>query len=198
MDVQQIYFRLPVPMQELAVSVRGMRLRWLRYGPGHRRILQSLRSSEGWGRARMDAYGRDRLFAVMRHATETVPFYRLQQLPVPADPEQAPLVLREWPLLTKSEVQDAGLAVVSEGPRAGKLTEIHTGGTGGNPPSGVETSRRDSCSAPRTTFRRPPWISTWMNWLVSNRCSSTATRRASSPLPVMPWKGDEWTFGHYP
>jgi phenylacetate-CoA ligase len=71
------------------------------------------------------------LVEVMRHAKNTVPLYRDLRLPLPQDSSEAKDALREWPILTKSALQEAGEAAFSDAFGSHGTTEIHTGGTTG-------------------------------------------------------------------
>jgi phenylacetate-CoA ligase len=87
---------------------------------------------EWWPAERLEAYQRDELSALLRHATLNVPFYRERGLR-PATMEDAMSSLRELPVLTKAEVQRAGRVLIADQYRDRRLEEIHTGGTTGTP-----------------------------------------------------------------
>jgi phenylacetate-CoA ligase len=71
------------------------------------------------------------LTAVVAGATSDVPFYRQRSAKcVQLDSFE---MLRELPLLTKSEVQRAGHEMISDRYRKRRLAEVHTGGTTGKP-----------------------------------------------------------------
>lgn len=68
---------------------------------------------------------------MLHHAKKRVPFYREQSTPTPAHPSEAREVLREWPLLTKAEVQQAGKHILAEGTHESNIVRTNTGGTTG-------------------------------------------------------------------
>jgi hypothetical protein len=71
-----IYRRLPVPLQNLACSLKGVEMRYQRYGKPFREFLDFLKKSEWWDRDDLQAYQNARLREIVRHAYESVPFYR--------------------------------------------------------------------------------------------------------------------------
>ena len=125
------YLRAPVWLQNLLISAYGLRLRKLRYGPVGQATLADLRaagalSSEEVRRGQLEALSR-----VVAAAALDVPFYRDRRFTRInfTSLEQ----LEELPLLSKSDLQQAGKRCISDRYRDKKLTEIHTGGTTGKP-----------------------------------------------------------------
>jgi len=118
-----ILHRLPTPLQDLALSGYGLRLRWLRYGRRHRETLSRLRAIEGGTPEEVTAEQQRVLRATLAHARAHVPFYR--------DRSTGDEDLTAWPTLTKSEVQHAGDRLVADTHRHKSLTTIFTGGTTG-------------------------------------------------------------------
>jgi phenylacetate-CoA ligase len=128
---KRVYEHAPLWLQNFLVSAYGLRLRWLRYGAGGREALARLRQSQWMSEEETRRYQLSSLKAVVSAATSDVPFYRLraaQSLAI--DPSD---VLRNLPLLTKSDVQLAGRAMISDRYRGRALAEVHTGGTTGKP-----------------------------------------------------------------
>jgi len=71
-----IYGKAPVWLQNVACSLSGIRMRWQRYGFRFRRILRFLEASDRWSLAELRAYQDEKLADLIRHAYETVPYYR--------------------------------------------------------------------------------------------------------------------------
>lgn len=131
MRLQEAYFRLPISLQELALSAYGLRLRTLRYSGVHPQALANALDRLRWDAEAIREYADAQLFAMLRHAKECVPFYREQSTPTPAHPSEARAVLREWPLLTKAEVQQAGKHMLADGIDTRSMVHTNTGGTTG-------------------------------------------------------------------
>lgn len=128
---KRFYERAPVWLQNLLVSGYGVRLRRLRYGKMGRETLARLRQSQWMSEEEIRRYQLSALTTVVAAATSDVPFYRQR----PGGPLEISSfeMLRELPLLTKSEVQRAGREMTSDRFRKRRLVEVHTGGTTGKP-----------------------------------------------------------------
>jgi phenylacetate-CoA ligase len=125
------YDRAPVWMQNLLLSAYGMHLRRIRYGPTGQKTLEHLRESQWMSPADLRAYQLSKLSEVVAMAATDVPFYRERGLP---RREFASFdELRDLPLLTKSQVQRAERAMISDRHRRKRLQVVHTGGTTGKP-----------------------------------------------------------------
>lgn len=132
MDSLDIYFRLPTWLQSTAISVYGLRLRSVRYGIGHETRVRDLRARERRSAEDVRSAQLQKLAETLIHAGTKVPYYREQDLPIPAHPNEAEDILRSWPLLEKSAVQAADRALLAEPYESGRgLIELHTGGTSG-------------------------------------------------------------------
>jgi phenylacetate-CoA ligase len=131
MSLVSVYFRLPVFIQELAISAYGYRLKRIRYGGIHANTLRELMATAGSNAKDLDTIQDERLSQMLSHAVANVPYYRRLSLPVPQHGATALDVLRSWPLLNKSSVQASGLDMIAEGGWSGKRVDIHTGGTTG-------------------------------------------------------------------
>lgn len=125
------YARAPVWMQNLLLSAYGIRLRRLRYGRTGRETLAWLRQSQWMPIENVRAYQVQTLSELVAHAAADVPFYRGRGLDgIEVDSLDH---LSEIPLLSKTEVQQAGRRMISDRYRGRRLTEVHTGGTTGKP-----------------------------------------------------------------
>jgi phenylacetate-CoA ligase len=127
----EFYYRLPVIAQELALSAYGLRLRWLRHGRQHRQESKALEAYEGLSRERTALRHDAAICSVLEHASRHVPFYRNRGSPSPTATGRGSEALREWPILSKAEVQAAGNELIADTHRNRRLSTIHTGGTTG-------------------------------------------------------------------
>ncbi len=130
MSGTSLYFRAPVWLQEVLLSAYGWRLRFLRYGREHRRVLDELRRSQWLSPDEIEALQLARLNEVLRRAQSTVPLYRDR---LPAAPLAALGQLAEVPVLRKEDLRAPRDVLVSREFAGRRLVRIHTGGTTGTP-----------------------------------------------------------------
>ncbi|MDQ8173191.1 MAG: hypothetical protein P3B76_10960 [Gemmatimonadota bacterium] len=131
MAVLDLYYRLPIFLQELALSAYGAKLRATRYGGSHERLVHALVHGATLGAGELHRRQQETLRATLHHARRAVPYYRSLRLPDATMTEDAVTALLAWPLLTKADVQQAGESMLSQEYRGKRLTQIHTGGTTG-------------------------------------------------------------------
>jgi phenylacetate-CoA ligase len=72
----QLYWRLPVFMQELAVSMRARTLEKLYYGPGYAEWRQRFHSWTSWSRADASSWQNEQLQYLVELAATRVPYYQ--------------------------------------------------------------------------------------------------------------------------
>lgn len=128
----RVYQAAPVWAQNLALSAYGARLRFVRHGAEGARTLRWLRETQWWSQERLAAYQRETLTALVARAVREVPFYRERELRPLRDGDALERI-RDLPLLTKQDVQQAGRAMLVDEAHRRRLEEIHTGGTTGKP-----------------------------------------------------------------
>jgi phenylacetate-CoA ligase len=130
---EAVYARLPVALQNLVCSAYGYREARLRFGPAFRRRLDELSRSEWWSASDIAAYQDERLRELIRHAYETVPYYRDRMRALgltPSDIRQR-ADLSKLPVLTKEEVRANYPRMVSTTAGKHDLVLRHTSGTTG-------------------------------------------------------------------
>jgi phenylacetate-CoA ligase len=133
MNVEALYQRLPVPLQEAVCSIEGWRIRHHRYNA---RFHQLLREYEHRARAphqAIEELRNGRLFRFLHFCVREVPYYsaHVPRDLLPARPEESFVALAEWPMLTKDQVKADRASF-----RARSITEpvltVHTSGTTGS------------------------------------------------------------------
>jgi phenylacetate-CoA ligase len=126
-----LYFRLPVLLQHAAVSMYGLQLRRLRYGKVHDGVLDDLRQSQWLDPTELEVLQLSALNRVVRHASQTVPFYREAGLK-PQNFESLDQ-LRELPIVEKDQLRAPRDHLISDHYRDRRTPKIYTGGTTGKP-----------------------------------------------------------------
>src|SRR5262245_8678044 len=131
--LESIYARLPIPLQNVACTVEGWRADRVRFG-------------RGWAATRSDVFARGdlsetdvqtlrdaRLRMFLRHAGETVPYYReiWRDLHVNIGEIATLEDLTSLPILTKADVQNAGSLLMSQVIPRKQRVAVHTSGTTG-------------------------------------------------------------------
>jgi phenylacetate-CoA ligase len=72
----QLYWRLPIVLQELAVSMRAKQLERLYFGPGYKEWRQRFHCWQSWSRAECVSWQTSRLKYLLELAATRVPYYR--------------------------------------------------------------------------------------------------------------------------
>lgn len=135
MNLFDIYSRLPVPLQHLAVSVKGLWLRHLRYNSEFWRYLDFLQASEWWDENELSDYQDVRLQTVVRHSFENVPYYRERMKARGLRPNdiRGRDDLDKLPVIDKQVVRDRLQDFVNTSANRWTLSWSRTSGTTGTP-----------------------------------------------------------------
>ena len=131
---QRIYDRLPIPLQNLAVSAYGFRLQLERYGGNSRSFTEELLKHERWSSEQFEELQLTLLRERAALALERVPAYRklASNLPHIRAARTAAEILEPFPVLTKEEVRLAPESFIPKGVTE-RLLSANTGGTTGTP-----------------------------------------------------------------
>ena len=135
MNGQQLYERLPGPLQTLALNAYAGKLHLERFGPKFRRELARSLERERWPSAALQEYQHGQLERLIRHAYDSVPFYRRVFDERGLTPRDIRTVrdLHKLPLLTREDVRENVSALISTRFRPGTLKPGRTSGTTGSP-----------------------------------------------------------------
>ena len=131
--LEQIYARLPVGLQNIALSAFGLYVKRTRYNDTFDHLLQQLVGRDEWPEDRLRQYLNMRIARFVRHAAQSVPYYRELFARERIDPRAISSIedLRALPLLQKSTVQDRVEDFVSETIPANRRVAIQTSGSTG-------------------------------------------------------------------
>jgi len=132
---ERIYYRLPSSMQNLLFTCYGMWLRRLRYNRHFYRYLDDLQRSEWWSKEAIRDYQNQKLRELLKHANETVPFYRewCGDHGVRVEDIRTTDDLPAIPILTKQIVRENQRRMVSTRFNRCSLVKVLTSGTTGTP-----------------------------------------------------------------
>lgn len=133
MDWETLYHKLPVALQNVAVSLEGWRIGRSRYGARFRTFLHEYQGRTSWEPERIWALRDARLRQAIAHAADTVPFYRdwFARAGLRSRDFHGLTDLAQLPVLTKHEVQEATSRFCSEAFPLSSLQMCHTSGSTG-------------------------------------------------------------------
>jgi len=133
MNAEKLYNSLPVPLQNAACSLVGWRIQRTRFDARFAQMLAEAQQRAAWPPERRLEYRDQRLRAFVRHAAETVPYYRDLFREQNIDPGNIRALddLKQLPILTKAEVQRQGDRMLSEAVATSQRVMAHTSGTTG-------------------------------------------------------------------
>lgn len=132
---EQHYNLLPIVVQNALVARHGRRILRERFGAEFDRLSRLLEESERWTLDEMRAYQESRLRDIVRHAYDTVPYYRdlFDRLRLrPADIRSAE-DLAKIPPLTRGELAGNADRLLSRAVERKALRSGSTSGTSGSP-----------------------------------------------------------------
>ena len=130
-----VYRLSPVWCQNLLLTAFGTLLERERYSGRFPEFRELLTQSERWSRQELLAYQDERLRAIVRHAYDTVPYYRARFDERRLTPQdiQSQQDLHKLPLLTKNDIRANFDALRSTALPAKRMRSGHTSGTTGTP-----------------------------------------------------------------
>ena len=132
MDLEILYARLPIALQNCAVTLEGARLRRRRFNAEFRALLAQYRQRELCTPEQVAIWRDGRVRRFVGHAVATVPYYRelFRRLGMDAAEVRSLEDIDALPILTKRDVQADPLRFVSEA-SLGDSVPCHTSGSTG-------------------------------------------------------------------
>lgn len=133
MDKEKLYARLPVALQQVAVSLEGRRIQRERYDGHFHEMLAQYDQRARWEHARMEQFRDERLAAFVSHAAKTAPHYRdlFHRLGIAPEAIRGIADLALLPVLAKREVQANPERFRSEAVPESECIVTHTSGSTG-------------------------------------------------------------------
>ena len=133
-NLEAVYQKLPVWMQEVACSVEGWRIQRSQYGPSFERHLAALSERSCWTERQIQSFRDERLRSFVEHSTKTVPYYKELFRTLGLCPQDIRTLddLKALPVLTKKEVQARSKDFVSSAVSKADQIVSHTSGTTGS------------------------------------------------------------------
>ena len=129
-DRENIYAKLPIALQSLAVCAEGWRIQRSRYNRDFHRLLAEYEARTFYTPEQIAAFRDERLRAFLRHGAATTPYYK-EKFRELLTGQQAPWeILEQLPILSRNTVQEATDAFISSAP-GGPVMTCHTSGSTG-------------------------------------------------------------------
>lgn len=151
---EKIYYKLPYPLQNVAVSLYGLKLKRERYSETFFKHLKSLKRCEWKSGKNIEKHQNENIVQLIQHAYNTVPFYKKWYDEYGVDISQIKTVddLKKLPVLTKSLVKENQEELISNKFKKDILSKQLTSGTTGTPLTIYQTE--DSLSLQWAIFWR--------------------------------------------
>lgn len=132
-DLEALYLKLPIPLQNTICGIKGWHVQHTRYAESFRLLLKESEKRTYWSTEQIQDCRDQRLQAFVQHCARTVPYYRRWFRENKVEPKDIRTLedLRQLPILTKEEVQDRCSEIVSEAVPKRERRIIHTSGTTG-------------------------------------------------------------------
>jgi phenylacetate-coenzyme A ligase PaaK-like adenylate-forming protein len=129
-----LYHRLPPQARSLVASVRGLQLRWRRYGADTERLVADAIEREHWKPEQWKTWRENRMGIVLHRAATQVPYYRDLWLRKRRGGDRSSWeYLENWPVLDKESVRPNPKAFLADDRNRGRMMHVHTSGTTGKP-----------------------------------------------------------------
>ena len=134
----QIYSRLPLPLQHTAVSTYGLYWHWLRFGPGYRNYLHSYLEREKYSESEWRNWSLHEIAELLKLAVDEVPYYaetwNEKQRQAARNGEITAL-----PLLEKDPLRANPRALIRQDSKPGRDYTHYTSGSTGTPIASIWT-----------------------------------------------------------
>lgn len=133
--LQAIYDKVPYWLQHLLLNAHAFRIHRERYGKPFKRAFDELQQTQWFSPEQIHKYQTKRLQALVKHAYNTVPFYRKYYDKHGVLPEDIKTLkdISRLPLITREIVREAGGELISSQYSTRTLIHGHTSGTTGSP-----------------------------------------------------------------
>lgn len=132
---QDLYDKAPHGLQAIALNLYAFGIHRERYGKPFELAFEELQQTQWFSPEQIYEYQVERLRAVVKHAYNTVPFYRKRYDEHGVSPNDIKDLsdIEKLPILTREDVREAGDELISSQYPKNKLIHGHTSGTTGSP-----------------------------------------------------------------
>ena len=129
-----VYHFLPPSARSAAATLRGLYLRWWRYGRESERLIAEAIERENWAKDRLIAWQQERMAYILHRAATRVPYYRQQWATRRRNGDRASWdYVENWPVLAKESLREDAAAFLADDRSPRSMFHEHTSGTTGKP-----------------------------------------------------------------
>ncbi len=135
MNIMDIYNHLPIPLQNLAVSIEGYKIQRQRYGGTFKSYVEELQESQWYAKEKLEEIQLERLKIMIKHAYSNVPYYRELFDRINLTPQGINTLddLKKIPILEKQTLKEHMKDLIAKSISKRDLISYTTGGTTGTP-----------------------------------------------------------------
>jgi phenylacetate-CoA ligase len=132
---QKIYWKAPYLVKNLMASINGIKLDHQRFGPDCHRMIEEITEHDKWSAEQFRQYQCAQLQSLIRHISETVPYYQKMFAEKGINPQSItkPEDLQRLPILEKAVARSSSTSLLDQALNEKKLIVEHTAGTTGTP-----------------------------------------------------------------
>jgi phenylacetate-CoA ligase len=135
MNVDNYYFKSPVWLQNLLISLYGLKLKRIRHGKDYRPVFKQIKEHLKFSQDDLSEYQTQQLRKILISASQYVPYYRqvFDQQGIKAQDIQTLADLKKIPILNKDDLRKNSEQFIDHRFKKKSLVAIHTSGTTGSP-----------------------------------------------------------------
>lgn len=131
-DWLNIYQSMPHSVRTIMASLHGYYLHFWRYGKNTEQLITEAFEREQWSHETWEAWQKEKVVCVLRHAAKNVPYYRKYWEERRQKGEKVSIEsLRDWPILRKEDLRKNPKAFLSDDCNIRKMFCTYTSGTTG-------------------------------------------------------------------
>ena len=133
--INSLYNHSPILLQSSFLNLYAFKLNFERFGKKLERLLVWLKETERWSPNDLTFYQEERLRTIIKHAYDTVPFYRDKMRSCKLHPHDIRTLddLPKFPVTTKEDIKNNLQRFISSKFTPRQLIHGHTSGTTGSP-----------------------------------------------------------------
>lgn len=135
LSLESLYEHSPSLLQNVAVSLYGLKIILREYGPKFERLLEQFEAHLRWSAGELKAYQDEHVSNMVRHAYANVPYYHdlMNGRGLKPDDFRTTEDLEKLPVLTRRQVMDHGPQLIARNAKRADRIIGHTSGTTGSP-----------------------------------------------------------------